>query len=135
MKELDRRATAERGIPGLTLMENAGRGVVESMEKHLGKLAGTQPLVVCGKGNNGGDGFVVTRLLLERKAKPDCVLLGRAKDLASDALTNYKRLADSGFTVHEASSRADIEPPLGHGQLGPATADTREQAAVFRGLA
>jgi ADP-dependent NAD(P)H-hydrate dehydratase / NAD(P)H-hydrate epimerase len=103
MQELDRRATAEHGIPGLTLMENAGRGVVESMEKHLGNLAGTQPLVVCGKGNNGGDGFVVTRLLLASKAKPDCILLGRAADVTGDALTNYKRLADSGYAVREMS--------------------------------
>jgi ADP-dependent NAD(P)H-hydrate dehydratase / NAD(P)H-hydrate epimerase len=110
MQEIDRRATAEAGIPGLTLMENAGRGVVESMEKHLGSLAGTKPLVICGKGNNGGDGFVVTRLLLAKKAKPDCVLLGRTADLSGDALTNHKRLADSGFGVHEVSSRADIEP-------------------------
>jgi len=112
MQELDRRATAapsdggrpgQHGIPGLTLMENAGRGVVECMEKHLGNLAGTQPLVVCGKGNNGGDGFVVTRLLLAKDAKPDCILLGRASDLSGDALTNYKRLADSGFVVREVT--------------------------------
>jgi hydroxyethylthiazole kinase-like uncharacterized protein yjeF len=119
MQELDRQATAEHGIPGLTLMENAGQGVVESMEKHLGNLAGsvgqgppgpTQPLVICGKGNNGGDGFVVTRLLLAKDAKPDCILLGRAADLAGDALTNYQRLADSGFKVREVSSRTDIGP-------------------------
>ncbi len=110
MQELDRRATADGGIPGLTLMENAGRGVVESMEKHLGNLAGTQPLVVCGKGNNGGDGFVVARLLLAKGAKPDCILLGRAADLSGDALTNYQRLADSGFVVREATSPKDIEP-------------------------
>ncbi len=119
MQELDRRTTADHGIPGLTLMENAGRGVAESMEKHLGNLAGsvqqgppgpTQPLVVCGKGNNGGDGFVVVRLLLARDAKPDCILLGRASDLSGDALTNYKRLVDSGFAVREVTSLKDTEP-------------------------
>jgi hydroxyethylthiazole kinase-like uncharacterized protein yjeF len=110
MQELDRRAIDERGIPGLTLMENAGRGVVESMERHLGNLAGTQPLVVCGTGNNGGDGFVVTRLLLAKGAKPDCILLGRTADLSGDALTNCRRLADSGFKVREVSARTDIGP-------------------------
>jgi hydroxyethylthiazole kinase-like uncharacterized protein yjeF len=110
MQELDRRATTEQGVPGLTLMENAGRGVVESMERHLGNLAGSRPLVVCGRGNNGGDGFVVTRLLLARNANPDCILLGRAADLAGDALTNYERLADSGFKVREVSARTDIGP-------------------------
>jgi NAD(P)H-hydrate epimerase len=110
MQELDRRAIAEHGVPGLTLMENAGRAVVEFMESHLGKLAGTQPLVVCGKGNNGGDGFVVTRLLLAKGAKPDCVLLGHSSELSGDALANYQRLKDAGFPVREVSSRADIEP-------------------------
>ena len=119
MQELDRRATAapsdggrpgQHGIPGLTLMENAGRGVVESMEKHLGSLAETRPLIVCGKGNNGGDGFVVCRLLLEKEAKPDCILLGKAADLTGDALANYQRLADSGIKVREVSSGAYIDP-------------------------
>jgi len=110
MQELDRRAMVEHKLPGLTLMENAGRGVVESMEKHLGSLAGTRPLVICGKGNNGGDGFVVTRLLLAKGAKPDCLLLGKATDLAGDALTNFKRLTDSGFKVREVSARTEIEP-------------------------
>jgi NAD(P)H-hydrate repair Nnr-like enzyme with NAD(P)H-hydrate epimerase domain len=112
MQELDRRASAapsdggrpgQHGVPGPTLMENAGRAVVEFMDKHLGSLAGTQPLVVCGKGNNGGDGFVVTRLLLAKGAKPDCVLLGAPSDLSGDALTNYNRLKESGFEVREAS--------------------------------
>jgi NAD(P)H-hydrate epimerase len=110
MQDLDRRATAGHGIPGLTLMENAGRAVVEFMEKHLGSLVGTQPLVVCGKGNNGGDGFVVARLLLAKGAKPDCILLGSSSDLSGDALTNYQRLKDAGFAVVEASSLTDIEP-------------------------
>jgi hydroxyethylthiazole kinase-like uncharacterized protein yjeF len=111
MRELDRRAIAECGIPGLTLMENAGRAVVEFMENHLGDLAGTQPLVVCGKGNNGGDGFVVTRLLLAKGAKPDCVLLGNSSELSGDALTNYQRLRDSGFPVREVVE-GDSSRPL-----------------------
>jgi hydroxyethylthiazole kinase-like uncharacterized protein yjeF len=110
MQELDRAAISENGIPGLTLMENAGRGVVDGMTKHLGNLAATRPLVICGKGNNGGDGFVVVRLLLEKKARPDCVLLGKAADLSLDALASYQLLAASGCKVQEAASRADIEP-------------------------
>ena len=146
MQELDRRAMGIGGlspngdcpqtspIPGLTLMENAGRAVVEFMEVHLsakgqspkGKvpsstpasplskspleasraessLAGTRPLVICGRGNNGGDGFVVARLLLARGAKPDCVLLGNSAKLSGDALANYQRLKDAGFPVREVS--------------------------------
>ncbi len=111
MQELDRRTIAERGIPGLTLMENAGRAVVEFMESHLGNLAGTQPLVVCGKGNNGGDGFVVTWLLLAKGAKPDCILLGNSSELSGDARTNYQRLKDSGFPVREVPQGDSLQPP------------------------
>ena len=61
VRELDRRAIEEFGIPGVVLMENAGRGVVEVM---VGVPALAGPIhIVCGKGNNGGDGYVIARHL------------------------------------------------------------------------
>lgn len=62
VRELDRRAIEEFGIPGVVLMENAGRGVVEVMVKVGAALAGPIHLI-CGKGNNGGDGYVIARHL------------------------------------------------------------------------
>ena len=64
VRELDRRAMEEAGIPGVVLMENAGRAVVDVIQKTLGPVAGTSAAVFCGSGNNGGDGFVICRLLL-----------------------------------------------------------------------
>ena len=57
MREVDRR-TRERGIPGIVLMENAGHRVVEFLETRLAPLGAQRVVVLCGKGNNGGDGFV-----------------------------------------------------------------------------
>ena len=67
MRDADRRTTEEIGIPSLVLMENAGRQVVASMEATFDDLANLSVAVICGKGNNGGDGFVVARTL-DRKS-------------------------------------------------------------------
>ena len=94
------------GIPGLTLMENAGRGVVECLEAELGNLRGRTVAIVCGPGNNGGDGFVCHRYLTELGARPVCILLSQVDRLKGDALTNAQRLLDSGVIVHEVSDPA-----------------------------
>jgi NAD(P)H-hydrate epimerase len=62
-READHRAIEELGIPAATLMENAGRGAFEVLKKYFPDLSGKKVAVVCGKGNNGGDGRVVARLL------------------------------------------------------------------------
>ncbi len=71
IRELDRRAIEEAGIPGVVLMENAGRAVVDQIERRYGPLAGKVVAVFCGGGNNGGDGFVIVRLLLLAGARVD----------------------------------------------------------------
>jgi NAD(P)H-hydrate epimerase len=64
MREADRRTIADLGVPSLTLMEQAGQQVVAAIESHWPSLPGRGRIaVVCGKGNNGGDGFVAARLL------------------------------------------------------------------------
>jgi len=102
MQELDRRATAEHEIPGLTLMENAGRAVVEFTENHVGKLAGTQPLVVCGKGNNGGDGFVVARHLHNRSVGVTVHLLAPRHKIRGDALINLEIIERMKLNIRQA---------------------------------
>src|SRR5437870_4201297 len=89
MRALDARAMAELGIPGETLMENAGRGAAREIQVVVRRLGmpvrGLAVVVVCGKGNNGGDGFVVARLLSRAGARVTTVLIGRAADVKGDA--------------------------------------------------
>jgi NAD(P)H-hydrate epimerase len=68
MRALDRAAIDKLGLPGLVLMENAGRGVAEIIAREKPRLTGLDVRVVCGAGQNGGDGFVIARHLLERGA-------------------------------------------------------------------
>jgi NAD(P)H-hydrate epimerase len=85
--ELDRRASAEFGVPSIVLMENAGRGVADVIQG--AGLAG--PVVVaCGKGNNGGDGLVVARHLDLRHVAVQVLLFGDPAELRGDALVNYR---------------------------------------------
>ncbi len=90
MREYDRMAIEEIGIPGLILMENAGGGIVEAIKLKYGCVRNKKFLIVCGKGNNGGDGFVVARHLYNMGAKVAVILIGNPKNLKGDVETNYK---------------------------------------------
>ena len=104
MREVDRR-TVELGIPSIILMENAGHRVVEFLERQYAPLAKERIVVVCGKGNNGGDGLVVARQLFTR-VKPAWlrVVLGAdpaavQNDMRGDALANYRMLVAVGCPI------------------------------------
>lgn len=88
MGRADQRAV-ERGVPSLTLMENAGRAVADAAWAHL--QAGDKVAVLAGPGNNGGDGFVAARLLAERGCDVTVALLGDREALKGDAAANAKR--------------------------------------------
>ena len=103
MRDADRRAIEEIGIPSLVLMENAGRQAVAAMEAMYSDLAERQVGVVCGRGNNGGDGFVVARTLTQRGVDVAVFLLGRVADVRGDARTNLEMLGRLGVTVVEIS--------------------------------
>ncbi len=96
MHEYDRLAMKDFAIPGIVLMENAGRGVATAMEKEFGSLFRKNILIFCGKGNNGGDGFVAARHLLDRRAHVTVVLMGSSSQVSGDAKVNLgviRRLA------------------------------------------
>src|SRR6267142_6610021 len=101
MREADRRTTDDIGIPSLVLMENAGRQTVVAMEAMYGDLPERQVGVLCGRGNNGGDGFVVARTLMQRGVDVAVFLLGRVAEVRGDARTNLEILGRLGLTVVE----------------------------------
>jgi NAD(P)H-hydrate epimerase len=87
VREVDRRATEEFGVPGIVLMENAGRGAAEL----LLSLGVKGPVTICcGKGNNGGDGFVIARHLDNRGISVDVLLFARPQQLSGDAAVNCR---------------------------------------------
>lgn len=91
MQLLDRRTITDAQVPSATLMERAGEGIVRQLEKHYGPARGKTVTIFCGKGNNGGDGLVVARLLHRQRARIHIVLLTPVADLSRDAATMYRR--------------------------------------------
>ena len=110
VREVDRRAIEEYGMSGLVLMENAGRGVADKLCEWLAnRVAGAGPkgspgdspltVICCGKGNNGGDGFVVARHLDLRGWPIKVLLLANPAELTGDAAANYRILEKSDLHV------------------------------------
>ena len=105
MREIDRRTIEEYGISSIVLMENAGRQASEVAKKMLGKdLTKKKIAVICGKGKNGGDGFVVARYLLNYGANIYVFLLGDVSSLVEETLINFQILKKCGLYVEEVKT-------------------------------
>jgi NAD(P)H-hydrate epimerase len=111
VRALDRRAIDEFGIPGVVLMENAGRGAAELLLR-LGVHG--RVVVCCGKGNNGGDGFVIARHLDNHQVPVRVLLFGRSEDLTGDAAVNHRILARAGLPIRVYADEALDIPGLRH---------------------
>ena len=90
MREIDRATTERFGVPSLTLMENAGSAIAQFILEQYGQT--NRIAVVCGKGNNGGDGFVVARKLHRAGRVVEVLLLASPSELRGDALAMFERL-------------------------------------------
>ncbi len=108
IRELDRKATEELGIPGVVLMENAGIQVVQVMQKRYPDLKKCRVLIVCGKGNNGGDGFVVARHLYNRGIEVRITLLAEKQQLNGDAKLNFEIAAKMNLPIVEITSNEQL---------------------------
>lgn len=98
MKKIDAWATRQMGIPGPVLMENAGRGCVDVLTEYFDPVD-LKVLLICGRGNNGGDGFVVARHLLNCHAHLKIALLGQEKELKGDALLNFRHIKKASCDI------------------------------------
>jgi ADP-dependent NAD(P)H-hydrate dehydratase / NAD(P)H-hydrate epimerase len=93
MREIDRQTTEKYGIPSILLMENAAHAVANVIKKKLGgSVAGKSFLILCGKGNNGGDGAALARILINDGAEVHCYLFGKFADTKGDAGINVEIL-------------------------------------------
>ena len=109
MQKLDKAAIEGRGIPGLELMENAGRGIAEYLyEISDNDVSSKNVVIVCGKGNNGGDGFVVGRYLSEWGAQVKFYLLGKRNELKGEAAANMVRVDQMALPINEISSADEL---------------------------
>lgn len=109
MKDIDARAIHEYGIPSIVLMENAGLRTVEVIEEILQVPAGKSVVVLAGRGNNGGDGFVVARHLINAGVQVTLFVTGSSAQLTPDALTNYKILENMNATILPLSEEEDLD--------------------------
>ena len=109
MREADRRTIQDIGIPSLVLMENAGRQVVAAMESFFDDLAERRVAILCGKGNNGGDGFVVARTLHQRGIEASVFVVGQVAEIKGDARINLEILGRLGVTVVEIDDEGQWE--------------------------
>ena len=115
MREVDRQTTARFGIPGLQLMESAGQQVCEVILRSLGSVRvaesrhGWKISILCGKGNNGGDGLVAARHLKAMGVEAKVYFFGDPAKLTGDASENFQRWRNTGGTVNVVGSESEWE--------------------------
>jgi ADP-dependent NAD(P)H-hydrate dehydratase / NAD(P)H-hydrate epimerase len=121
MRQVDQRAIRELGIPSATLMENAGRGAAACIQALLPELGlprrGARVAIVCGKGGNGGDGFVVGRWLKRAGHRVDVFLLGSPRDLRGDPALKLREMERRGLRARVVEDDTTLARALPGAQL------------------
>ncbi len=109
MRTMDRQTIESFGLPGRILMENAGRGAARVLMQHFPELCRSCVAVAAGRGNNGGDGFVIARYLYQYGFDVKVYLLSESSKLAGDAATNFHLLKPLGVPVAEIPDESAFE--------------------------
>jgi hydroxyethylthiazole kinase-like uncharacterized protein yjeF len=137
MRELDKRAMTEGGIPGVVLMENAGRSVFSVLQERYSPLHTHSFHISCGVGNNGGDGFVAARYLILAGASVSLSITGDLKRISGDALVHLNILkgmnANIGASPHPDAIQVDAL--LGTGLQGAPREDISEMIRAINSSA
>jgi hydroxyethylthiazole kinase-like uncharacterized protein yjeF len=108
MKKIDRKAIEEIGILGPILMENAGLRIFNKILDKFPEPEREKIVIIAGRGNNGGDGFVVARHLFNRGAKPEVLLLTSKNEVKGDAAVNLNIAENIGIRINEVISKKDL---------------------------
>lgn len=106
VRELDRRAIDDYGVPGVVLMENAGRGAAQLARELLGDATG-HVVILAGRGNNGGDGYVVARHLANAGIRTQTFVLASLADVSGDARVNLNIILNMGLPVTSVDLERD----------------------------
>lgn len=109
MKKIDQSAIHEYGIPGVVLMENAGRSVTEEILSSLEGKEKRKVAIVCGRGNNGGDGYVVARHLLQKNVDVEVFIIGRPENIAGDAGIHLRILEKLGAPIRYLTEESNLK--------------------------
>lgn len=107
-REVDRLTTESYGIRSAVLMENAGRSVAQFIQQRFSELERRLIFVLCGKGNNGGDGFVVARQLLDMGATPEVILFCDPREMKGEAQDNLRRWENASGELHVVRNSAEL---------------------------
>jgi len=108
MRGIDKYTIEKIGIPGMVLMENAAKATFHVIEKILTDGSSSRVAVFCGKGNNGGDGFAISRYLWNKGVGVIVYLTGKEAELKGDAKRNYDIIRKLGIDIHFLSKKADL---------------------------
>ncbi|MBF0503022.1 MAG: NAD(P)H-hydrate dehydratase [Candidatus Riflebacteria bacterium] len=109
MQAIDRHAIEQIGIPSLVLMENAGLKALLTLERALSGLGGKRFTIVCGRGNNGGDGLVMARHLFNHQIEVNTFIVGSPSELSPDATANLKILLNSNYQPIFMTQTEDLD--------------------------
>src|SRR5215468_7749122 len=112
VREIDRRAIEELGLPGIVLMENAGRGAADFVRGQADGPKAQRVAVVCGGGNNGGDGFVVARHLANHGLVVETFLAAEPAKLSPDAAVNHGVVQRMGLPIHPLVTESELTANL-----------------------
>ncbi len=111
MRRFDQKAIEQVGIPGIVLMENAGRNSAEIIIGYCREKGIKDTIILCGKGNNGGDGFVIARYLQKARIRTTVFLCASKDDISGDAATNMVIAENAGIKIKEISDTKQIDLP------------------------
>ena len=106
VRQFDELAINQWGVPGVVLMENAGRNCADAVERFMGPCHGRKFAIVAGTGNNGGDGFVVARHLMIRGGLVTVFLAGDPDRMSPDAAVNFKILRSLNLDIRPCTGQA-----------------------------
>jgi NAD(P)H-hydrate epimerase len=101
IQEMDRITIQELGIPGAVLMENAARGASRIFLEYFAPPDNSHVVLLCGRGNNGGDGYVMARYLQQAGLKVTVIVLSKLNKISGDALMNLKVIKQMGLEILE----------------------------------